>query len=69
MGKGIKIPWVGNQNIVKSVVKIPWVGGQNTMGRVINIWKLSALALTYILIQQVLICIEKYRTNIPERTR
>jgi hypothetical protein len=54
MGKGIKIPWIGNQNIVES-------GGQNTMGRRskymgrwstyhgwgINIWKLSGLALTY----------------------
>jgi hypothetical protein len=56
----VKIPWIG--------VKIAWVGGQNIMGMGINIWKLSGLALTYILIQQELICIEKYRTNIPERT-
>ena len=33
-----------------------------------NIWKLSGLELKDILIQQVLIFIEKDRTNIPERT-
>ena len=34
-----------------------------------NIWKPSGLELRHILIQQELIFIEKYRTNIPERTR
>jgi hypothetical protein len=37
MGKGVNVPWAGDQNTMGRGEKTPWVGCQNTMDRGVDI--------------------------------